>query len=217
MIVNMNAAVPADKPVFLAPRAITKEKAKQLRVVSHAHAMLAAALVDCEKEFQWPPLIGQALKELTVKQRKYAIRVACGTGQHDAYRTAYDVSVERADRTLYADIHELNNHPRISNAIDLLQSWLDQKWLLDAIEVRDYVSSLMYEQSICGDNSAARIKAGEVLLRMHGLLVDKREVIHRDINEISEQTELFKSILSDISLLASVEPEQPQALPEPTT
>lgn len=187
-------------PPFLLPRAIPKDKASKLRMVSHAEAMIAAAMDDSEREFSWPPLINQALRVLTAKQRKYVITLASGKNHYNAYRASYDVTEGRSDHLIYPDIWALNQVPKVSHAIDLLETWLDRKWLLDAVEVKDHVSALMYEQTITGDTSAARIKAGEILLRMHGLLIDKREVIHRDANEMDEQSAIFRSILADVGL-----------------
>lgn len=214
----MNAAQ-VETPKFLLPRAIPKEQASKLRMVSHAEAMVAAAMEDSDGEFKWPPLIGQELAKLTPKQRQYTIRVAGGQPYFEAYRAAYDVSEGRSDKELYSDIGQLNNHPRISSVQLMLGTWLDRKWLLDAVEVKDYVSSVMYEQTITGDTSSARIKAGETLLRMHGLLVDKKEITHRDANELDEQSAILKSIMGDLSLGSVIEAEyvvHPQQLTGPT-
>jgi hypothetical protein len=92
-----------------------------------------------------------------------------------------------------------------------LQVWLDRRWLLDAVEVRDYTAAKFYEESITGDNSAARIKATEALARLHGLMVDKREVLHRDVNEMDEQVQLFMSVMADVGLNKVVEAEYVQS------
>lgn len=214
----MNAAQ-VETPKFLLPMAITKEQSSQLRMVSHAHAMVAAALKDSDKEYNWPPLVAEALNALTPKQRQFAIRVGAGQPHFQAYRNSYDVSEERSDISLYPDIGNLTRHPKISTAISLLQNWMDKKWLLDAVEVKDFTAAKFYEEAMNGDTSAARIKATEALARLHGLMVDKREVTHRDATEHDEQAALFRSIIDDLKLAPVLEAEyvlSPQQLEVPT-
>lgn len=204
---QVQSAQPIEPPKFLLPRAIPKEQAKQLRVVSHAHAMVAAAMDDSEGAFKWPPMIAAELRQLTAKQRQYTIRVAGGQTYNDAYRAAYDVREDRDYQSISSDISQLNTNPRIASAQLILGTWLDRRWLLDAVEVKDFSVANLYELSLHGDTSSARIKATETLARMHGLLIDKREVIHRDANEIDEQAALFKSIIGDIGLNTVIDAE----------
>ncbi len=206
---NAGQSAPVAPPVFLLPRAIPKEQAAKLRMVSHAEAMVAAAIGNDEEQ-KWPPQIADALRVLTPKQRQYAIRVGAGQPQYSAYRASYDVDEGRADVEIYPDISHLNSHAKISQAVLILQTWLDRKWLLEAVEVKDYVASVLYEQTIAGDTSSARIKAAETLLRMHGLLIDKKEITHRDANEMDEQAQLFRSILADVNLAPVIEAEYTQ-------
>lgn len=198
-------ASPIEPPVFLLPRAIPKDDAQRVRKVTRAESVVAAALKDFDSEFGWPPLIAEALSRLTPKQRQYAIRTGSGMTDIQAYKLAYDLNPDQPDREHYGNINALNKNTSVASAQLMIATWMDQKWLLDSAEVKEYVSSVLYEQTIAGDTSSAKIKAAETLLRMHGLLIDKREVVHRDSSELDEQAAIFKSILADVSLLNVVD------------
>jgi len=55
------------------------------------------------------------------------------------------------------------------------------------------------------------IPLSETLLRMHGLLVDKKEITHRDASEYDEQAALFRSIIDDLKLAPVLEAEYVQS------
>jgi len=46
---------------------------------------------------------------------------------------------------------------------------------------------------------------------MHGLLVDKKEITHRDASEYDEQAALFRSIIDDLKLAPVLEAEYVQS------
>lgn len=192
--------------------AIPPQQAKAMRFVSRAQAMVAKATLSEEgEELPWPPVLRDALNKLTFKQRQYAVRVAGGQPQIEAYRLSYNVSEERADKELASDMSQLNHHPRISTAVELLRSYLSHAWLADAVEVKEHAAAVLYEASVWGDTTAAKIKASETLLRMHGLLVDKKEITHRDASEYDEQAALFRSIIDDLKLAPVLEAEYVQS------
>ena len=207
----MNAAH-SERPPLLPPKvAIPAEQAKAMRFVSRAQAMVAKAMVSEEGEaIAWPPVLQSQLEQLTFKQRQYAIRVAGGQHHVEAYRLSYNVSEERADNALSSDIAQLNRHPRITTCVELIRSYLSRQWLSESVEVKEHAAAVLYEASVWGDTTAAKIKAAETLLRMHGLLVDKKEITHRDVNELDEQAAIFRSILADVNLSPVLDAEYVQ-------
>lgn len=190
-----------ERPQLHAPKvAIPAERAKQMRLVTRAQALVDQAMADPDAMVVWPAPIREGLSKLTFKQRQFTLQVAGGMPGVHAYRSAYDVDEARDDAGLYQEIRELYTNPRIAPVLLILQDWLGQKWLLDAIEVRDWGVSKLYEEASWSGKASDRIKATELLLRMHGHLVDRKEVIHRDANEMDEQSAIFRSILADVGL-----------------
>lgn len=199
--------------------AIPATHAKAMRIVTRAQALVDQAMADPDALIVWPAPISEALSKLTAKQRQYAIRTGAGQPDIQAYKASYDVDESIPDTAHYANISRLNSHTRISHVQLILRDWLSQKWLLDATEVKDYAVSKLYEESAWAGKSSDRIKATELLLRVHGQLVDKKEVTHRDATEHDEQAALFRSIIDDLKLTPVLEAEyvQPnQLLSAPT-
>lgn len=192
--------------------AIPKEAAKSLRMVSRAEALVYQAANQGEDGIVWPYAITQELDKLTAKQRQYAIKVAAGASYQDAYVASYDVAPDRWDKDLSSEISALNRNPRIASAVLILRQYLDQAWLLDTIQVKDYAAARLYEESATAGKATDRIKATELLLRMNGALVDHKVITRIDASEADTQEALLKSILADIEALPVIETPLP-ALP----
>lgn len=185
--------------------------AKAMRLVTRAQALVDQAMADPDALIVWPGPISEALNKLTAKQRQYAIRTGAGQPDIQAYLATYDVDENTGDDVHYSNISRLNSHSKVSHVQLILRDWLSQKWLLDATEVKDYAVSKLYEESAWAGKSSDRIKATELLLRVHGQLVDKKEVTHRDATEHDEQAALFRSIIDDLKLAPVLEAEYVQS------
>lgn len=184
-------------------------------MVSRAEALVYQAANGSEDGIVWPPAITQALDKLTHKQRQYTIKVAAGASYQDAYVASYDVAEDRWDKDLSAEISALNRNPRISSALLILRQWLDQAWLLDAAQVKDYAAARLYEESATAGKATDRIKATELLLRMNGGLVDHKVITHIDGDQLDTQEALLKSILADVELIPAIEAPSNQLLTGP--
>lgn len=176
-----------------------------LRITTRASETVAAAIsASPTEEIIWPIPIQQAIGECTAKQAKFAIYVASGLPAYEAYRRTYDISPDKIPPHIHTDASQTLSQPKVSRVATLVQSWLAQGWLLDALEVREYGLAKFYEMSCSAKKEETRLKATELLMRASGQFLDRKEVIHRDGADLDNQTELAESILAllDSSILA---------------
>lgn len=179
---------------------LTPEHKRQLRLVSRAQVLLDQALEEPDSVIPWPSIIGKAINPLTHKQRKFSMLRANGENVLEAYKHAYDVNLDRPDRDMIADASNIESNPKVLKAKDLLTQWVSQKWLLESADARDWALSKLYEEATFADKSSDRIKATELILRAHGGLTDRKEVVHYDAADLDNASALMRSAMVDLGL-----------------
>ncbi len=174
-------------------------------MVSRAQAVIDMCAENPETLGVWPLPIKRALDVLTHKQRHFAINIASGLTQVEAYKSAYDVPIDAPASKLSTDACHTLDHPKITTAVVLMREWLDTKWLLDNGEGIDYGLSVAFEVASTSTDDKVRLRAAETILRVNGAFVSRSEVRH--IHQVdTSQTEALLSTISDLIGLAVPKP-----------
>lgn len=107
-------------------------------------------------------------RKLTVKQQKFAAKVAGGSSKVDAYREVYNTNTTNK-QTLYREAHETARKPQVQEAIDnaLIKLHATPEYAVSKIKS---VSDMELN-----DRSASSVlKASNTILELHGWRKDER-------------------------------------------
>lgn len=179
---------------------------RQLRSPNQASSLIDRYLEDpAAVNVPWPFPIAQALEALTIKQRQFTVRVSAGEPAVSALRKAYNIGETRTEDSVLIQASTLKSDRKVRLALTLMLGWLDRKWLSDGISVKDHVQSVLYDESVRGDSSSARISAAGKLAQLNGLLVTRSEVTIRDGNLADRQEELIESLLGQLGVETAIE------------
>ncbi len=128
---------------------------------------------------------------LTAKQEQFALSIAEGTTQADAYRQAYDASGMK-DGTVWSEAARLMRRPHVTARVAELRAEAEavrQGLLLSREEA---ILARLEHEALTAKTDAARIRALELLGRNVGMFVERVEVeqversvevIERDIRQ----------------------------------
>ena len=193
-----------------------RAKKPPINRASHARDRFRAIIEDDQGLATYPMEVQAALDDCTAKQRRLSILLASGIQQTFAYMQAYERKEGEVSPSEFASqASNASSHPKVVNAVQLLNRWLDAGWLLDAGQTVDWAVSNLYDLAQHGKHEATRLKATELLLRKHGELVDRKVITHVDGSEADTQEALLKSILADIEALPVIETPLPAMLAQP--
>lgn len=130
---------------------------------------------------------------MTPKQEAFA-RAYVETGNaSQAYRMAYDAE-NMSEQVVWNEASKLLQHREVSVRVAALQSKAQKKHEI-TIEKLTEMAMLAYKESQRVSNTgqmqtAAMVKAAEFLGKLHGLIVEKREITHKDSVEDLADAEL---------------------------
>ena len=199
-------APPATALKRLPPPAIPPEL-KRLRLTSRADLLISKALSDPDTPTGWPLPIQDALGKCTAKQRQFVVRIAAGTPKITAYKLVYDVADDVSMDSLHGQVHNALSSRAVANAIEHLRGWMDRNWLSDALDIKSYIASRLYEEAEYAPKASERIAAANSLAKLAGLLVARSEVTVRDGNLADKQEELIESLLGQLGVETAIDAE----------
>ncbi len=112
---------------------------------------------------------------LTAKQEQFALSIAEGTTQADAYRQAYDASGMK-DGTVWSEAARLMRHPHVTARVEELraEAELVRRGLLSSRE--EAILGRLEHEALTAKTDSARIRALELLGRHAGMFVERVEV-----------------------------------------
>lgn len=115
------------------------------------------------------------MSQLTIKQEAFALNVAQGSSQADAYRTAY-LPREMKPSTLWAEASRLASHPKVSARIEELKQEAERMRQAAAMDREEAILQRLEHEAMTAKTDTARIRALELLGRHIGMFRDRIEV-----------------------------------------
>jgi len=138
---------------------------------------------------------------LTAKQEQFALSIAEGTTQADAYRQAYDASGMK-DGTVWSEAARLMRHPHVTARVEELRAEAEMVRRNLVVSREEFILHRLEHEATTAKNDGARVRALEVLGRAAGLFTEKMQVeqversaeaIERDIRQRLQRLGLVKA------------------------
>ena len=119
------------------------------------------------------------LSPLTPKQERFALAVASGKNQSDAYREAFNVRPTTKPTSVNVSAAKLMADPNISQRVEELRKPIAQKAM---VTLESHIQRLkeLAEMAIDQGQIAAAIKAEELCGKASGVYVEKRQITGAD-------------------------------------
>jgi hypothetical protein len=172
-----------------------------------------------------------ATRELTAKQKRFALEVAKGSTKADAYRKAYNVT---SKATMSHAPYKLTRDDRIKNEIEAIRLAIETEEhrtpaALRALVIQSLVGVITHPDSKPGQITAAAKVLGTVTevaafterkeVRTITSSADARETLMAQIRELTKATAQDADIIEAqaASLLAELSPAEPHHTPTPQT
>jgi phage terminase small subunit len=126
---------------------------------------------------------------LTPKQEKFALEVASGKTQSDAYRAAFNVRPTTKDTTVNVSASKLMADPNISQRVEELRKPIADKAM---VTLESHIERLKELAMMAIDQGqiAAAIKAEELCGKASGVYVEKRQITGLDGGPIQHSVKL---------------------------
>ena len=133
---------------------------------------------------------------LTMKQEKFAVSLADGFSQADAYRQSYQTE-NMQNATTYVEASRLAAHPKVALRLEQLRREKDEDRHMQALRREDFVLDSLMHESINAKSDSARVRALELIGKTIGLFVD------RDVEEAQPEptlAELEEELMSRLGI-----------------
>ena len=130
-----------------------------------------------------------ALQSLTPKQEAFAVAVASGKTQSDAYRQAFNVRPTTKDTSVNVNASKLMADANISQRVEELRKPIAEKAM---ITLESHIRRLkeLAELAIDQGQIAAAIKAEELCGKASGVYVEKRQITGADGGPVQHSVKL---------------------------
>ncbi len=179
--------------------ALSPAHPKRYRYTTKAQQKYEAWLEDPQNNTSSLPIaVRRGLIVCTPKQAKFAVLTALGFSQREAYEAVYDLDPDsRTSRDSTAS--DIMAHPKVSALYSAIRDHLGTQWLNDGLAVRDWGLSVLHDEATEGNKGADRIAATKLILQLHGQLVDRKEVVHRDGRDVDSLAALAQEFFQTIA------------------
>lgn len=147
------------------------------RTTSKTVAKLEAFIDGDTKMASWPRAIKESIAKCNTKQCKFAILVAQGWTQLDAYLTAYQYVRGNTDAQK-ATACDIAANAYVAELIALLREWISTRWFADTESVKEYGMSKVYDLAESATKEETQLQAATVLLKAAGAFVNRSEITH---------------------------------------
>lgn len=126
---------------------------------------------------------------LTPKQEAFALAVASGKTQSDAYREAFNVRPNTKPTTVNVEASKLMSDPNISQRVEELRKPIANKAM---ITLESHIARLkeLAELAIDQGQIAAAIKAEELCGKASGVYIEKRQITGENGGPIQHSVKL---------------------------
>jgi hypothetical protein len=171
---------------------------------------------------QYPREVEASLRELTPKQRRYAILCAIGTQQNHAYKEAFNHTDETSDDVLRSASSKLSASDSTRNAVASICRWIESRTIgTDSTAASQYCYDRWLELSR-HESPGVALRATELIARAAGMFVNRSEIRHIHALDTESTEAMLRNILGDLGIgdtidaAFSAEPQSNQSLTAPS-
>jgi hypothetical protein len=171
---------------------------------------------------RYPAEVEASLRELPVKHRRFVVLTACGVSRLDAYREAYNHTLETPDNVISASASRLIAIDSNKRALDAVTRWIESRTIsTDSTAASQYCYDRWLELSR-HDSPGVALRATELIARAAGLFVSRSEVRHIHALDTESTEAMLRNILGDLGIgdtidaAFSVETQSNQSLATPS-
>jgi len=171
---------------------------------------------------QYPREVAAALEDIPVKHRRFIILTACGVSRLDAYREAYNHTLETPDNVISASASRLIAIDSNKRALEAVTRWIESRTIgTDSTAASQYCYDRWLELSR-HESPGVALRATELIARAAGMFVSRSEVRHIHALDTESTESLFRNILGDLGIgdtidaAFSVETQSNQSLATPS-
>lgn len=171
---------------------------------------------------QYPREVAAALEDIPVKHRRFIILTACGVSRLDAYREAYNHTLETPDNVISASASRLIAIDSNKRALDAVTRWIESRTIgTDSTAASQYCYDRWLELSR-HEQPGVALRATELIARAAGMFVSRSEVRHIHALDTESTEAMLRNILGDLGIGDTIdaaftaEPESNQSLATPS-
>jgi hypothetical protein len=171
---------------------------------------------------QYPREVAAALEDIPVKHRRFIILTACGVSRLDAYREAYNHTLETPDNVISASASRLIAIDSNKRALDAVTRWIESRTIgTDSTAASQYCYDRWLELSR-HEQPGVALRATELIARAAGMFVSRSEVRHIHALDTESTEAMLRNILGDLGIgdtidaAFSVETQSNQSLATPS-
>ena len=171
---------------------------------------------------QYPREVSRALEDIPVRHRRFIVLTACGVSRLDAYREAYNHTLETPDNVISASASRLIAIDSNKRALEAVSRWIESRTIgTDSTAASQYCYDRWLELSR-HDQPGVALRATELIARAAGMFINRSEVRHIHALDTESAESLFRNILGDLGIgeaidaTFSTEPQSFQQLTAPS-
>jgi hypothetical protein len=171
---------------------------------------------------RYPAEVEASLRELTPKQRRYAILCATGVQQNHAYKEAFNHTDETSDDVLRSASSKLSASDSTRNAVASICRWIESRTIgTDSTAASQYCYDRWLELSR-HESPGVALRATELIARAAGMFVNRSEIRHIHALDTESTEAMLRNILGDLGIgdtidaAFSAEPQSNQSLTAPS-
>jgi len=154
---------------------------------------------------RYPREVEEALQDIPVKHRRFVVLTACGVSRLDAYREAYNHTLETPDNVISASASRLIAIDSNKRALDAVTRWIESRTIsTDSTAAAQYCYDRWLELSR-HDNPGVALRATELIARAAGMFVSRSEVRHVHSLDTDFTEALLRDILGDLGIGETIE------------
>jgi len=171
---------------------------------------------------RYPQEVSRALEDIPVRHRRFVILTACGVSRLDAYREAYNHTLETPDNVISASASRLIAIDSNKRALEAVTRWIESRTIgTDSTAASQYCYDRWLELSR-HEQPGVALRATELIARAAGMFVSRSEVRHIHALDTESTESLLRNILGDLGIgdtidaAFSAEPQSNQQLTTPS-
>jgi hypothetical protein len=154
---------------------------------------------------QYPREVAAALEDIPVKHRRFIILTACGVSRLDAYREAYNHTLETPDNVISASASRLIAIDSNKRALDAVTRWIESRTIgTDSTAASQYCYDRWLELSR-HEQPGVALRATELIARAAGMFVSRSEVRHIHALDTESAENMLRSMLSDLGIGSTID------------